>query len=115
MSRLSELSVAEVEELILGVVTPEEYELDHWGAWDEVGYDNPFYIVPELGRVEVINHEGGGEGATDLEIVWRITSLEDGSTRLFIKTGCWVSHDGAYWDGDFRETTQKQKVVTYYE
>jgi hypothetical protein len=104
MSRLSELSVAEVEAILSNHTK--------WSWWDEE--ESPLFL-DELGRVDVISAETGGEGASDLELVWRITSLEDGSTRLFIKTGCWVSHDGAYWDGDFRETSQKQKVVTYYE
>lgn len=104
MSRLSELSVREVEQIPSGHTK--------WSWWDEE--DSPLFL-DELGRVELISADTGGEGASDLELVWRITSLEDGSTRLFIKTGVWVSHDGAYWDGDFRETSQKQKVVTYYE
>jgi hypothetical protein len=104
MSRLSELSVGEVGDILRNHAK--------WSWWGEE--ENPLFL-DELGRVEVISADTGGEGASDLELVWRITSLEDGSTRLFIKTGYWVSHDGAYWDGDFRETSQKQKVVTYYE
>lgn len=104
MSRLTELSASEIEDILLE-------EEDSWSEW---GYSDKPVFVEDL-RIEVIDSTTGGEGATDLEVVWRITSLEDGSTRLFIKTGCWVSHDGAYWDGDFRETEQKQKVVTYYE
>lgn len=104
MSRLSELSVDEVQEVLTNHTK--------WSWWGE---ENSPLFFDELGRVDILKAETGGEGATDLEIVWQITSLEDGSTRLFIKTGCWVSHDGAYWDGDFRETQQKQKVVTYYE
>lgn len=135
MKTLQELLVAEVEELILPGYAdddePIEYEytvtgyqgvkythrtnLESWYEWDNVAHYNPVFFMPGLGRVEVINHESGGEGATDLEIVWRVTSLIDGFTRLFKKTGYWVSHDGSYWDGDFDEVSMKTKVVTYYE
>lgn len=135
---LRDYSVAEIEEILTAGEDengePFDYFYSYKGyrgdvhpgtwngfeSWDEWAYFGDSEIVhplifPELGRVDVIDSDSGGEGANDLQVVFRITSLVDGSTRLFKKTGCWVSHDGSYWDGDFSEVEMKQKVVTVYE
>jgi len=131
MKSLQELTVAEVEELILPAYDedgePVEYEytqtyrgesytskvhLDSWNAWQEV--EGSVLFLPGLGRVEVIEADTGGEGATDMQMVFQVTSLIDGFQRLFAIEGYWVSHDGGYWEGPFHEVKRQTKVVTYY-
>lgn len=132
---LKDLSVAEVESLLLcgededgneveysytvtgygGKEYTHSVVFDHWNKWDEVAEYQPVFFLPGLGRVEVIHHDGGGEGATDMQMVFQVTSLIDGSQRLFAINGYWVSHDGGYWDGPFKETTRQEKVVVFYE
>lgn len=132
MKSLQELTVAEVEELILPAYDedgePVEYEytqtyagetytskvhLDSWHAWEELE-GTPLFL-PGLGRVEVIESDTGGEGATDMQMVFQVTSLIDGFQRLFAIEGYWLSHDGGYWEGPFHKVDRKTKVVTYYE
>jgi hypothetical protein len=131
---LKDLTVAEVEELILPGYDEDgdevEYEytwkgfdgkehkstivLDSWNAWQELADSDVVLFLPGLGRVEVIEADTGGEGATDMQMVFQVTSLIDGYQRLFAIEGYWVSHDGGYWDGPFHEVKRQTKVVTYY-
>lgn len=131
---LKDLTVAEVEELILpaydedgneveyeytyrnwkGEQSTDKIHLDSWNAWQELADSNVVLFLPGLGRVEVIEADTGGEGATDMQMVFQVTSLIDGFQRLFAIEGYWVSHDGGYWEGPFHEVKRQTKVVTYY-
>lgn len=68
------------------------------------------FAVNGLGEVEVIGSTGDSQldsGANDEHyIVVRV------GERLLLKTGTWVSHDGMYWDDDWRTVTRKLKTVT---
>jgi hypothetical protein len=56
----------------------------------------------------------GGEGQGDE--LWVVFALTDGTdTRYFRKDGYYASYDGGAWDGDFREVTPQDRLVTFYE
>lgn len=134
---LADLSVSEVEELLTQEHDDEGDRVYHkftykgyegaireshvcpgsWSYWGEYGDCDVVkpIIIEGLGRVNVKESDTGGEGATKLQIVFQIVDLETGDIRLFAKNGYWVSHDGAYWDGEFDECKAVNKVVTYYE
>lgn len=65
--------------------------------------------VAGLDHVEVVEFTSHDEYNIQLQVV-----LDIGG-RQFVKQGVWVSHDGAYWDGDFFEARQVEKVVKVWE
>ena len=50
--------------------------------------------------------EGGGEE------IWVVVQIGE---QFFRKDGYYMSHDGAYWDGDLHEVKPETRPVTFYE
>jgi hypothetical protein len=96
--------------------TPET-ELD-FSDLDSLEYDWDAYDKPvELhGRkVEKVEFDTGGEGhAEDIYMVVKTTDV-DGAEQYWRKDGYYASYDGSSWDGDFREVSAVERVVTFYE
>lgn len=107
------LTAREVEELLL------EHRFDWlhtdedagWEDWSEAGgYSTPTtFEVVGLGTVKVWNHDFG---PIETNVSYLMFQIGD---RVFRKEGLWVSHDGQYWDGFFREVKPVQRVITDYE
>ncbi len=104
-----------------------DYDSEHWGElayslsasvrWDS---ESRIHVPIEPGadfegmRVVCVQDEGGGEGEGETRFAVFSFTDETG-TRYFRKDGFYASYDGTTWDGDFREVTPKEKVVTFYE
>lgn len=87
------------------------------GGWGELAYDktvgDPFE-VPNLGIVTLLDVETSGEGGGEhTHVVFRLRMV-DGSDRVFMKTGCYMSHYGNDWDGPLTEVRGVEKVVVEY-
>lgn len=112
------ISTTSVERLLEEHEFPYEYDGKRytesgWYEWREA--NNEPVQVPELGTVEVVNTEGGGEGEGEyVHIVFKVTDLS-GTVRHYKKVGYYASFDGTTWDGDFSAVEPKQKVVTVFE
>lgn len=65
------------------------------------------FDLPNIGEVVFVQHEEliGNEHI----LVFKFRD------RWYAKEGQWVSHDGMYWEGDFRQVKPVQKVVTEWE
>lgn len=79
------------------------------GDWYDLMKVGKVVNVDGLGDVETVEVTNHDEYNMQLQIV-----LTAGG-RTFVKQGVWVSHDGAYWDGDFFEAHQVEKVVTVWD
>lgn len=135
MSELSELSVAEVQELLENhkfhypAVTygndtyPERWDsiVDRDADWDtfrETGESHP-EEVEGLGTVFTV-HEWGGEGEGDsYGFVLKVLAPSDVAlppiVRYFEMSGYWASYDGGYYDGELKEVKPVVREVTFYE
>ena len=106
---VSTLTVAEIEKI-----------LDAWvethDSWNEVG-ERPYSapkdqvgeFIPMLGQVVQVDSGGGTDQGSYAYVVLKI------GDKLYRKSGSYASHDGFYWDGDFREVVAKEKLITVYE
>lgn len=114
---LADLSVTQVRDLL------SEYEETHWNVlgnwhdWEEEYWrpenDQEFVVVPDLGRVRVVESHGG-EGKGDA--YWMVFEVTEGDvTRHFKIDGYYASYDGGYYDGPFTEVKPVERVVTFYE
>jgi len=70
--------------------------------------------VSGLGIVELVE-DYGGEGMGDTRYVVIKVTNNDGDETYYRKDGYYASYDGSTFDGDFREVTPRDRVVTYYE
>jgi hypothetical protein len=144
MTALSELTTDEVLRLLAVEAGPDgyggeetdeddlEWQTEEYGAfwgWDALDYGifaaytydhtvSPSRRIerrPTLGGFDAkIVEDVGGEGQGDTRYV--VFSLSDGTnTRYFRKDGYYASYDGSTWDGEFREVTPIDRVVTFYE
>jgi hypothetical protein len=88
-----------------------------WDVWDEIsdGGETPWYDVPALGNVRVIQSKTGSEGDWHTEVYMVFVVDAPGETRFYKKTGHYASHDGQYWDGYFKEVTPRTESVTIYD
>lgn len=110
-------------------VDPDDYEYDteHWGElayslsstyeWDSKT-NSRREIEPgedfEGMRIVCVQDVGGGEGSG--EVRFAVFSFTDETgTKYFRKDGYYASYNGTTWDGDFREVTPQDRVVTFYE
>lgn len=91
-----------------------EAALDEFGDWWWIADCHGVQIDDIEGTVTGIERKGGGEGQGEyMHVVLKIE--HDGTVRHFKKVGCHVSHDGAYWDGEFTEVQPVQKTITVWE
>lgn len=107
---MSELTLDQIERLIVG-----NSEGDGWYAYD---WDSSREtVIPGLGRVTTAQ-QFGGEGQGDQAWIVVKVVMENplgGVVRYFRKDGWHASHDGTYYDGDFREVQPFERTVTVYE
>ena len=104
---------------------------EHFGDADETWYEAKNWVTDRLeyyperrvvdGRLKLVIDgtdvlveykdgkmpaEGGGED------IWVVVQIGD---QFFRKDGYYMSHDGAYWDGDLHEVKPETRPVTFYE
>lgn len=85
-------------------------------SWDEWHYSGKTPVdVPGLGKVSILETEGGMDEGTSASIVFRIEDSEDGDVGLFRKDGSYASHYGFDWDGDFFRVVAAEKTITVYD
>jgi hypothetical protein len=104
------LSNADVRKRVEDHVTRDEE------GWSELAYANVGYEfeVENLGKITLVDLKPSGEGGGEYtHVVFRLVE-EDGTDRLFKKTGCYQSHYGNDWDGSIDQCRAIEKVVTNY-
>lgn len=84
-----------------------------WGEWHYSGKDQ--VDVEGLGKVSILEAEGGEGEGDSASIVFRIEDPEDGDVGLFRKDGSYASHYGFDWDGDFYRVVAAEKTITVYD
>lgn len=94
--------------------TPEWEDVDLPGWKDFVEYieTNGTLLIPPIGHLPIKGFAKPDEfealDSTELECVFTI------GDQVFVKQGTWVSHDGAYWEGDVIEVKIAQKTVNHW-
>lgn len=84
-------------------------EADEDANWYEIR-DGDCKYIEDLGPIERVASQGGGEGSgSEMWVVVKIGS------RLFKKSGYYASWDGDNWDGPFEEVRPRERMVTFYE
>lgn len=111
-------------------LSPEEYE-DYDEHWSELAYSLQSTSRYDLELMKMVPRDaghntvdgitigcvadvGGGEGGGETRFVV-FSFADDTGTKYFRKDGYYASYDGTTWDGDFREVTAQDRVVTFYE
>jgi len=84
--------------------------------WNEIGYglSKPKEIAG-LGTVQTVKDHGGGEGSGEERYVVIKVTDNQGNETYYRKDGYYASYDGSTFDGEFREVTPRDRVVTFYE
>lgn len=109
---MSEFLVQEVEaalEALEAVEDPDGWPSDIWDAINIGDVPETLELRGEQVPVKLVV-TSGGEGEGDEAYI-----VLDVGGRLFRKDGYYASHDGYYWDGDFREVHEVTRPVTFYE
>lgn len=129
MTTVSDLDPASAENL-LGVLYYNQYpaeqdNLDTGEHWDELPYmfqgafnqkTRKYDLAPVVVKGVSVScvEDFGGEGQGDTR--YCVFKFEDSTgVKYFRKDGYYASYDGSTWDGDFKEVTPQERIVTFYE
>lgn len=82
-------------------------------GWGELGYMKDEEIEGINGLISGVENVGGMGKGEYRHVIFKIE--HDGVSRHFKKVGCYVSHDGTYWDGPFTEVSAIQKTIVVWE
>lgn len=94
--------------------------LEEYFDRDDAEFDSFYEIkygsgghVPGLGEVKYVDDYGGEGQGDDYWVVFSVTGHD--VTRHFRMEGWYQSYAGGEFDGDLKEVTPKEKVVTVWE
>jgi|SRR5688500_4330419 len=119
MMGLADLSVSQVQGLLEEHF---EYVESNWnnedvegpGSWHGIKWgDGVPCEIPGLGTLAYVESYGGEGKGDEYWVVFSITNQD--VTRHFRMDGWYASYSGAEFDGDLKEVSPKQKVITVWE
>lgn len=114
-----EFTFDELRKLVVSIwlIAKPDLELENWDGGEDGEYQfkdflrGHSYGIPEVDRVQYIQHEGGGEGGGEhCESVIQVDGV------FYMITYIYASYDGFYWDDAGVEVVQPvERTVVFYE